>query len=53
MINVEVVQDNSLWGKKIKKPEIFFKKIISFFPKSFKFKKKKYLLRFYFLKIIS
>ena len=41
MINVEVVQDNNLWGKKIKKPEIFFKKIISFFPKSFKFKKKK------------
>ena len=41
MINVEVVQDNNLWRKKIKKPEIFFKKIISFFPKSFKFKKKK------------
>ena len=40
MINVEVVQDNNLWKKKIKKPEVFFKKIINFFPKSYKFKKK-------------
>ena len=41
MINVEVVSENSLWLKKIKKKNIFFNSIVSLFPKKYKFIKKK------------
>ena len=41
MINVDVVSDSVLWSKKIKKKDIFFNSIVSFFPKKFKFTKKK------------
>ena len=41
MINVEVVSENSLWLKKIKKKKIFFNSIVSLFPKKYKFIKKK------------
>ena len=41
MINVEVVSENSLWLKKIKKKNIFFNSIVSFFPKKYRFIKKK------------
>ena len=41
MINVEVVSENSLWLKKIKKKNIFFNSIVGLFPKKYKFIKKK------------
>ena len=41
MINVEVVSENSLWLKKIKKKNIFFNYIVGLFPKKYKFIKKK------------
>ena len=41
MISVDVISDNKLWNKKIKKPHIFFNKIIKSFPKYYQFKKKK------------
>ena len=41
MINVEVVSENSLWLKKIKKKNIFFNSIVSLFPKKYRFIKKK------------
>ena len=44
MIKIEVVQDNNLWKKKIKKPKLFFNKLISFFPNVYKFKKKHTIL---------
>ena len=37
MINVDVVSDNNLWSKKIKKKDIFFNSLVSFFPKKYKF----------------
>jgi len=40
MIKIEVVQDNNLWEKKIRKPKLFFKKLIGFFPEVYQFKKK-------------
>ena len=39
MINIEVVSDNNLWNKKIKK-HLFFKNLIKFFPKKYRFIKK-------------
>jgi len=33
MINIEVVSENKLWSKKIKKPEIFFNTLAKDFPK--------------------
>ena len=39
MINIEVVSDNNLWNKKIKK-NLFFKDLIKFFPKKYRFIKK-------------
>ena len=41
MINVDVVSDNNLWSKKIKKKDIFFNSLVSFFPKKYRFIKKK------------
>ena len=40
MIRVEVFDDNLSWKKKIKKTSIFFNKVLSLFPKKYKFKKK-------------
>jgi len=41
MINIDVVSENSLWNKKIKNKDIFFKKVVNFFPKKYKFIGKK------------
>ena len=41
MINIDVVSDNKLWSKKIKKPEIFFNTLAKDFPKKYRFIKKK------------
>ena len=43
MIKVEVVIDNNKWKKKIKSANFFFNKILRFFPKKYKFEKKKIL----------
>ena len=41
MISVEVFSDNKFWSKKLNKPNIFFNKLIKYFPKRYQFKKKK------------
>ena len=41
MINIYVVSECKLWNKKIKKPEIFFNTLSKFFPKKYRFSKKK------------
>ena len=41
MISVDVVSESSLWNKKIKKPHIFFNSLVKFFPKKYRFIKKK------------
>jgi len=41
MINIEIVSDNNLWNKKIKKKVLFFNILIKLFPKKYKFIKKK------------
>ena len=41
MINVDVVSEHTLWNKKIKKKHIFFKNLVSFFPKKYRFVRKK------------
>ena len=41
MINIEVVSESNLWTKKIKKKKIFFNSIVGFFPKKYRFIKKK------------
>ena len=41
MINVDVVSDSNLWSQKIKKKEFFFNSLVSFFPKKYRFIKKK------------
>ena len=41
MINVDVFSDEKAWSKKLKKKELFFKKICSFFPKKYQFSNKK------------
>ena len=41
MINIDVVSENNLWSKKIKKPNIFFNTLTNFFPKKYRFIKKK------------
>tara|TARA_Y100001935_G_scaffold246253_1_gene240731 strand:+ start:484 stop:945 length:462 start_codon:yes stop_codon:yes gene_type:complete len=41
MININVFSDEKAWSKKIKKKEVFFKKVCNFFPQKYKFKKKK------------
>jgi probable rRNA maturation factor len=41
MINVDVFSESNLWSKKIKKKEFFFNTLVSFFPKKYRFIKKK------------
>ena len=41
MINVDVISEGKLWSKKIKKNDIFFNTLVSYFPKKYKFIKKK------------
>ena len=41
MINVNVFSDEKAWSKRIKKKELFFKKICDSFPKKYKFSNKK------------
>jgi probable rRNA maturation factor len=41
MININVVCENNLWKKKIKKPHIFFNSLVQGFPKKYRFIKKK------------
>ena len=41
MISVDVVSEEKAWSKKLKKKELFFKKICRSFPKKYKFLRKK------------
>ena len=41
MININVFSDEKAWSKKIKRKELFFKKICDSFPKKYKFSNKK------------
>ena len=41
MINVDVFSEERAWSKKLKKKELFFKKVCSFFPKKYQFSNKK------------
>ena len=41
MISIEVFSEEKAWSKKLKKKEIFFKKICSSFPKKYQFPNKK------------
>ena len=41
MINVNVVSESKLWNKKIKKESFFFNSLVRFFPKRYRFIKKK------------
>ena len=41
MINVDVFSEEKAWSKKIKKKELFFKKVCNFFPKKYQFSNKK------------
>ena len=41
MINVDVFSEEKAWSKKLKKKELFFKKICKSFPEKYKFLKKK------------
>ena len=41
MINVDVFSEEKAWSKKLKKKELFFKKICKSFPKKYKFLQKK------------
>ena len=41
MISVDVVSESYLWRKRIKKKNIFFNSLVSFFPKKYRFIKKK------------
>ena len=41
MINIEVVSESNLWNKRIKKKKLFFNSLTSFFPKKYRFSKKK------------
>ena len=41
MISIDVVSESNLWSKKIKKPDIFFNSLTHFFPKKYRFIKKK------------
>ena len=44
MISIDVVSDNNLWNKKIKKKIFFFNSLVRFFPKKYRFIKKKITL---------
>ena len=41
MISIDVVSENNLWSKKIKKADIFFNSLVKVFPKEYRFIKKK------------
>ena len=41
MINIDIVSESNLWNKKIKKKDIFFNSLVGFFPKKYRFIKKK------------
>ena len=41
MINVDVFSEEKAWSKKLKKKELFFKKICKSFPKKYKFLQRK------------
>jgi len=41
MINIDVVSESNLWNKRIKKKDIFFNSLASFFPKKYRYIKKK------------
>ena len=41
MINLDVLSEEKAWSKKLKKKELFFKKVCSFFPKKYQFFNKK------------
>ena len=41
MISIDVVSEYNLWNKRIKKVDIFFNSLVQFFPKKYKFEKKK------------
>ena len=41
MINIDVVSECKLWNKKIKKLDFFFNTLAKFFPKKYRFSKKK------------
>ena len=41
MISIDVVSESNLWTQKIKKPDIFFNSLVQFFPKKYRFIKKK------------
>ena len=40
MINIDVFSDEKAWSKKLKKKEVFFRKVCNSFPKKYKFKNK-------------
>ena len=41
MISVDVISESNLWNKRIKKKNIFFNSLVSFFPQKYRFIKKK------------
>jgi probable rRNA maturation factor len=41
MIDIDVVSESNLWNKRIKKKKIFFNTLADFFPKKYRFIKKK------------
>ena len=41
MININVLSEEKAWSVKLKKKEFFFRQVCSFFPKKYKFPKKK------------
>ena len=41
MINIDVFSEEKAWSKKLKKKELFFKKICSLFPQKYQFPNKK------------
>ena len=41
MISIDVVSESNLWSKRIKKENIFFNSLVKFFPKKYRFIKKK------------
>ena len=41
MISIDVISESKMWSKKIKKENIFFNSLVKFFPKKYRFIKKK------------
>ena len=41
MININVFSEERAWSKRLKKKELFFKKVCKVFPKKYKFSQKK------------